>query len=545
MNETSRLRQYTIAYLVGVFLWAVAGFWVVPRVLVNQRSTEGLPAVAHWVQQLGVQTPNQVERVWRKLHWASLVVLLAPPLFLAGPRRLGQSLFDRFVGEATPEVLGGLRCWVFLILAFHVFSQDLPGIALLPPQLRRPMGVMSVFHSLPGWDAMYTNARALTGLKLLTLATMSAAMLGWKTRWSVPCAALLGLICGGILREYSHFFHQYLVPMQLAVLLSFLPCGDGFSVDQFLRRKRGEGEPPRSPAVYGWSRYACWILIAGSYVSAGLSKLRNGGLLWWNGLNLKNIILTHTLEPKQHEWGLEQFLTGLPLEFFAVLGLAGLMTELLYGLVLLSRRARLVMPILAVGLHVGIMIFQGILFLDLILIQAIFLFDFWTGSSTRVGEMVPENQDWDGSTAAAPHRHGFRFCLGCLMFVLFCWILLLERYPATAWQMFSNTRKSDLIRWHKIFAVFADGHREEANPEEWIGALAVTRYSEFLRRDTAEKEVFFEAALSQMNLSRPQNPIVSLEVVDYTWHFLSPAADPQLGTIDHVWKYPVTPPTDD
>jgi hypothetical protein len=131
------------------------------------------------------------------------------------------------------------------------------------------------------------------------------------------------------------------------------------------------------------------------------------------------------------------------------------------------------------------------------------------------------------------------------MFVLFCWILLLERYPATAWQMFSNTRKSDLIRWHKIFAVFADGHREEANPEEWIGALAVTRYSEFLRRDTAEKEVFFEAALSQMNLSRPQNPIVSLEVVDYAWHFLSPAAGPQFGTIDHVWKYPVTLPTDD
>lgn len=452
-----------------------------------------------------------------------------------------QAFFEKFVGGASSRALGGIRCWIFLILILNFLSEDLAGVALLPSELRRSMGVMSLFHTLPGWDRIYSSVPALTALKLVTLAAMGAAMVGWKTKWSVPGAALLGLICGGIMREYSSFFHPYIVPLQLAILLSFLPCGDGFSVDQFLRRKRGESEPLRSPAVYGWSRYACWIVIAGCYLAAGLSKLRNGGMFWWDGLNLKNFILADTMEPKPFHWGLEKFFTDLPLGVFAALGLVGLLTELLYGLVLFARPARLVMPILAVGLHLGILICQRILFFDLILIQAIFLFDFLmtspgrrgTSGSLRVGEGSPP--------LTHGHRRGFLVCLGCVMFVLVSWALRIERYPATAWQMFSRRHLSDHIEWQRIFAVYADGKREEVSPDRWLKALPGTRYFGILKREVAVQEAFFGVLLREANRGEPAHPMVSLELVTYTWNFISEPRGPGFGRVKSVWRYPAEP----
>lgn len=358
-SETGISPSCAVGSLVVVAVWAAVGLWIAPRFLEHPPADTRWTDAAQGVTWLLGETPEHRLQAWRLLHRASLLVMAAIPLIVAVPRAFGPAFFERFVGEADPRTLGCIRCWVFLILIAHVVSEDLAGIALLPAVLRRPMGLMSLCHAVPGWDLIYSSATALVALKVVTIAAMGAAMAGWKTRWSVPCAALLGLLCGGIVREYSYFFHQSIVPLQLAIVLSFLPCGDGFSVDQFQRQRTCGQSALGKTAEYGWSRYACWVLIAGAYLSAGLSKLRHGGWTWWNGLNLKNIILTDTMEPKPYDWGLERFLAELPLEVFAVLGLVGLLTEVSYGAVLVSRPARLVMPLLAAGLHLGILISSG------------------------------------------------------------------------------------------------------------------------------------------------------------------------------------------
>ena len=40
--------------------------------------------------------------------------------------------------------------------------------------------------------------------------------------------------------------------------------GDGFSLDRLIAIARGRTVRDRSPVVYGWARYGCWVAVAGS-----------------------------------------------------------------------------------------------------------------------------------------------------------------------------------------------------------------------------------------------------------------------------------------
>ena len=82
-----------------------------------------------------------------------------------------------------------------------------------------------------------------------------------------------------------------------------------------------------------------------------------------------------TLNPREFDWALSLYLTHVPDIFFSLLGLFTLVGETFFGLVLFSRVARRIFPVAAIMMHTGILLFQRILFLDLILLQLVF-FDF-------------------------------------------------------------------------------------------------------------------------------------------------------------------------
>ena len=147
-----------------------------------------------------------------------------------------------------------------------------------------------------------------------------------------------------------------------------------------------KAEPCRPPTarspIYGWSRYACWVVIALPYVANGLGKLKDGGLFWWNATNMRTMLYDDTLTPREFDWALSLHLTPAPDILFAMLGLFALLTETSFGLVLFSRIARRILPVMAIMMHIGILLLQRILFLDLILLQFVF-FDF-----TRIRKMI-------------------------------------------------------------------------------------------------------------------------------------------------------------
>ncbi|QDT99967.1 hypothetical protein V144x_54810 [Gimesia aquarii] len=472
----------------------------------------------------------------------SILILVSIQLIVAYAiivmaKRLGATYFDHFVGEASPEALGAIRFWIFMILAINVAWEDLPSVSHLPAQLRTKMGIMSLLHMIPEWGSVYASYTKLLVLKMVTLTFLVFAMLGFKTRLSVPCATILVLIHAGILREHFNYYHTGLVPILVGIALSFMPCGHGLSADQyFFRKKTTDAILPL--AVYGWSRYLCWTVIASAYVMAGISKIRNGGFWWWHGANLKRIVMTDTLNPMHFEWGLEHEIASLPVFVFSALGISAVLAESLYSLVLFSKRARFVIPMLTAGMHLGILFFQGILFFDLILIQAVFY---------NLSECVPQawrrkatlNQDPLSNTQQRSlHQKYFSVFLFMMLGLSICWLARVEFYPATAMQMYSNTQTDGSIIYKKIWAVYEDGHKEEARLEKWIGAVADSRYRFVLGKDSKAQQAFFDEILTIANRDSQKAKMIRFDVKTYQWNFLTDPNDSDFGRVIDIATYP-------
>lgn len=287
-----------------------------------------------------------------------------------------RNFFRKYVGEATPESLGVIRiitCTILLIMVLWI--DDLPSSAWLPEEMRHSMGMFNFFYAFPGFGSFVRNQTGLQVFEWLTALLLFFGIIGWQTRIVIPLGTFCYFLLGGILRQYSHFWHTGLIPLYVLFILSLTPCGDGLSLDRLWKVYQGRTVPAadRPLATYGWSRYACWVVIAVPYVAAGLSKLRNGGLLWWDATNMRFQLYSTALAPMQFDFSLALHFSHAPDILFALLGIAGVYGELAYGLVLFSKKARWIMPCLMAMMHLGILFFQDILFFDLILLQLVFL----------------------------------------------------------------------------------------------------------------------------------------------------------------------------
>jgi predicted DCC family thiol-disulfide oxidoreductase YuxK len=294
--------------------------------------------------------------------------------WLAGVVSASPAFYRRFVGSATPGTLGAIRMFVFAVMLAGAIWEDLASSALLPREMRSPMGVLRLFYAVPGFDAFVSSERALGIFETLTVLILFLGVVGLKTRIVIPLGAVCYLLLGGIIRQYTWFFHAGLIPLYVAAILAFTPCGDGWSLDRLLRiyRRRPVPAADLPLPVYGWSRYMCWLVVALAYVAAGLSKLGNDGLSWMNPLALKRIVLRDTLNPMEFDWGISLYFVHAPDIFFTTLAVATVVGELAFSLVLFSWIARLVVPAAMVTMHMGIFVFQNVLFPDLIAIQLIF-----------------------------------------------------------------------------------------------------------------------------------------------------------------------------
>ena len=219
------------------------------------------------------------------------------------------------MGEATPGSLGAIRMWTCSILLLTTLWEDLGSIAWLPAELRHPRGMLGYLYTLPiGFERLVTSEISLRVFQLLTELLLFLGLVGWRTRVVIPLGALCHFLLLGILIDYSFFWHQNLVPLYVMIVLSFTPCGDGWSVDRLWKIYQGRAVPDadRPSPVYGWSRYACWAVIALPYVANGLSKLVDGGLFWWIPINMRNHLYMDTLNPREYDWALSLYLTHAP-----------------------------------------------------------------------------------------------------------------------------------------------------------------------------------------------------------------------------------------
>jgi predicted DCC family thiol-disulfide oxidoreductase YuxK len=362
--------------LVSTGLWIAFAKLAVPPIIESVYYGKSVSVLNRMIQGQHVNSLDYYLQKWDGVTKATVIILLGFWLLMLVTST--PAFVRRVVGEATPGSLGAIRMWTCFILLITTIWEDLGSIALLPAELRHPRGMLGYLYTLPiGLDKLVTSEISLKGFQLLTEVLLFLGIVGWRTRIVIPVGTLCYFLLLGILIDYSFFWHQNLVPLYVLIVLCFTPCGDGWSVDRLLKIYHGRAVPDadRASLLYGWSRYACWAIIAVPYVANGLSKLVDGGLFWWSPTNLRTNLYMDTLNPREYDWALALHLTQAPDFLFSVMGLFSLFSETFFGLVLISRNARRIFPVAAMMMHTGIFLLQRILFFDLILLQLVF-FDF-------------------------------------------------------------------------------------------------------------------------------------------------------------------------
>jgi predicted DCC family thiol-disulfide oxidoreductase YuxK len=385
--RNNRVLLLLVAGCISMVLWMVFAKLVAPSLIVTIYRGESFSILNSLIKG---QADFSLEYYLQKWNYRTMVVLWSGIGFwLLAMLMTSPFFFQRLVGATTPGTLGAIRVWVCFILLISTLWEDLPSFALLPLELRQDMGIMKILDALPvNYQSFLTSGAQLGFFQWLTILLLFLAMIGWRTRVVVPLATLCVLILNGILREYNGFWHQNLVPIYVLAVLSFTPCGDGWSVDRLWKVSRGlpVPDPERASAVYGWARYACWVAIALPYAAAGLTKLRAAGLDWMSATNMKNMLLEQTLYPRAGNWSISLSLASAPDIVFVVLAIAGSVGEVMMILPLFSRTARRIYPAVMIFMHIGIVFLMNIVFLDLMLILLVF-YDF-TSVLTRVGKWL-------------------------------------------------------------------------------------------------------------------------------------------------------------
>jgi hypothetical protein len=393
-------------------------------------------------------------------------------------------------------------------------------------------------------------------------------MVGWRTRIVLPAASVAYLLVGGVLREYGWFHHTGIAPLYAMWALCCTPCADAWSFDKLragstaaaMQRRRRHDRPNCSTARHGWGIHAVMVVMASIYFSAGLSKLRNGGMGWLAADNMRSILYADNLNPMPYDFGAIAWLPDLPDAAFSLVAAAGLVVELAFPLAVYFRSARWVMPLLALAMHGGIWVLQNLLFRDLVLLNVGLVAAALVQRRSEGRRAAPETPPAGAMTSddAAPFEHvgearglasGRPWALpaiaaACSLF--FTWTRC-EFYPFTAWQMYSSSDRAGLVVYHKVWAVGADGRVLPARLEHAIPALADTRYRAFLPMAFSDDEhqqrrlaEVFERAATRLNAGRvPANAIRGWVVERWSWDFRAEGTDPLHGHCVARRSFPV------
>ena len=268
----------------------------------------------------------------------------------------------------TAEALGMVRAGAFGFVLCEVLFTSFSDLGRLPLTVLRPTGVMRL---LPwGFYERLLTPASMTAFKWLFVAALLAATLGALTSVSTKTAAVLFLFYQGLLRSFTHFNHDEMPAAYILLVLAFTPCGDAFSVDA-LRGRRNVREG--GSRLYGYPILLARLLLAWSYFTSALIKLRVAGLGYMSADNLPSLAVANSLD-NMHD---TQFRAGLWLpqyrEYTPPFVALAVLWELLFPLAVWFPRARAVILTAGVLFHLGTLVFMNIFFPYHLALYVVFL----------------------------------------------------------------------------------------------------------------------------------------------------------------------------
>jgi len=282
---------------------------------------------------------------------------------------VAQGIINRVV-PASPFALGVVRSFVHGLFLFDTVLTSYSALGSLPPTILRPTGVMK-FLPWGFFDLLQTHSGMLT-LKTLMLVSLLLSTAGFLTRFSTRTSLLLVLFYQGLLRSFGHFNHDEMIAIYFLVVLAFTPCGDAFSIDNWLSR-RGRTAPQRPAFAYAYPILLMQLLLAWAYFSSALIKLRVAGWKYLSPDNLPALAIFHSLD-NLHDtafraaFWLPQVRGYLPY-FVAII----LIWELLFPLAVFFRRVRWWILVIGIVFHVSTLFLMNIFFPHQLMMYVIFI----------------------------------------------------------------------------------------------------------------------------------------------------------------------------
>ena len=251
--------------------------------------------------------------------------------------------------------LGMVRAGVCGFILCEILLTSFSDLGRLPATLLRPTGAMQI---LPWrfYDLLLTPAGMLT-LKWLMVLSLFGAAVGCLTSLTTKSSALLFIFYEGLLRSFSHFNHDEMPAVYILIVLALTPCGDAFSVDSW----RGK-TPQRAGFVYGYPILLMRGLLAWSYFSSALIKIRVAGLSYLSADNLPTLAIVHSLDNLHDTHFRLAFWLPHVREYTPIFVALVVLWELLFPLAIFFRRARLIILALGIFFHLGTLFFMNIFF---------------------------------------------------------------------------------------------------------------------------------------------------------------------------------------
>ena len=232
---------------------------------------------------------------------------------------------------------------------------------------------------------------AMVGLKTVMMVSLLFSTAGLLTLVSTKTSLLLVVFYQGLLRSFGHFNHDEMLAVYCLAVLAFTPCGDAFSLDswiykRFLSRKGTKAQSAaafskglslrlgafasemlvpkkRAPLfAYAYPIMLMQLLVAWTYFSSALIKLRVAGFKYLSPDNLPVLAIFHSLD-NLHDthfrlaFLLPQVKSYLP---FAVAFV--LLWELAFPLAVFRKRLRWWILGIGVLFHVATLLLMNIFF---------------------------------------------------------------------------------------------------------------------------------------------------------------------------------------
>jgi len=276
----------------------------------------------------------------------------------------GWSVWQRFWHKPVrAERLALTRILIAGLLLVELLVQYLPWFDMfygregVAPSGVHDEWLLKTWH----WTAVFfttDNLRVLYPLFWLRVVLTGMYLIGWQTRFMSVMAWLMAMCW--INRNPALRNGADDVLMAALFLLMFAPCGEAFSLDSWLRRRKLPAEQADQAAyTVAWPLRLIQIQVATLYCTTGLAKLIRVIFqgdwaddwwqgTWWEGTSIHYVFCDTTMS----RWSYAQ----LPVPFWATVAMtyASVWWETLFPLLVLSRWTRKLALWFGVLFHLGI-----------------------------------------------------------------------------------------------------------------------------------------------------------------------------------------------